>query len=253
MRKAGKKLKITLAVILSVIVLTAVGCGIYLQDYYRADPSAIEVISREYDTVTVTDTVGRQIVFAPENPVAGLIFYPGGKVQYESYAPLCLALAEENILCVLVHMPGNLAVLDINAADGIPEKYPEISDWYIAGHSLGGSMAASYAAKHTEEYKGIILLAAYSTADLTESNLKVLSVYGTEDKVLKHDSYLKNLSNLPEDFTEYVVEGGCHAYFGNYGMQNGDGSPGITREEQQAQTIEVIINWINRSPVSNNI
>ena len=58
------------------------------------------------------------------------------------YAPLLHDLAEDGILCVLVKMPCNLAVLDMNAADGIPECFPEVTDWYIGGHSLGGAMAA---------------------------------------------------------------------------------------------------------------
>ena len=36
----------------------------------------------------------------------------------------------------------NLAVLDMNAADSIPERFSEVTDWYIGGHSLGGAMAA---------------------------------------------------------------------------------------------------------------
>ena len=52
-------------------------------------------------------------------------------------------LAKNNFVCILVHMPGNLAVLDQNAADGIIEKYkeiyPSIQEWYMGGHSLGGA------------------------------------------------------------------------------------------------------------------
>ncbi|MBQ3182303.1 MAG: alpha/beta hydrolase, partial [Clostridia bacterium] len=36
----------------------------------------------------------------------------------------------------------------------------------IGGHSLGGAMAASYLAETEEKYDGLILLAAYTTADL---------------------------------------------------------------------------------------
>ena len=31
--------------------------------------------------------------------------------------------------------------------------------------------------KHTEDFEGLVLLAAYSTEDLSDSGLKVLSVY----------------------------------------------------------------------------
>ena len=36
-------------------------------------------------------------------------------------------------------LQGSEAVLDVNAAAGIPEAFPEVSRWYIGGHSLGGS------------------------------------------------------------------------------------------------------------------
>ena len=150
-------------------------------------------------------------------------------------------LAREGVLCVLVEMPFNLAVFDINAADGIQEQYPEIEDWYIGGHSLGGSMAASYLADHTDEYEGLILLGSYSTADLSDTDLDVLSIFGSEDKVLNREKYDENKSNLPDDFCEVVIEGGCHAYFGMYGAQDGDGTPTISNHEQIRLTVESII------------
>lgn len=244
MKKKSSKKIVILTAILAVVLVLAIGGYVYVQDYYRADPAALEVLSQEDHasfTLLVTD---QQIVFAPDDPIAGLIFYPGGKVQYESYAPLMESLAEHGVLCVLVHMPWNLAVLDVNAADGIREQYPVTSDWYLAGHSLGGAMAASYAAKHQSDYRGLILLAAYSTADLIDSDLKVLSVYGTEDGVMNRESYDKYASNLPEGSTETVIQGGCHAYFGSYGPQDGDGDPLISREEQIKQTADAILSLI---------
>jgi pimeloyl-ACP methyl ester carboxylesterase len=164
-----------------------------------------------------------RMVFAPENPVAGLIFYPGGKVEFTAYAPLMAKLAEQNILCVLLKMPLNLAVLDMDAAAEIPEGFPEVETWYLAGHSLGGSMAASFADKHADGYDGLILLASYSTADLTENGLRVCSLYGDRDGVLNMEKYAQYRSNLPEGTLELVLEGGNHAGFGSYGPQEGDG------------------------------
>ena len=189
---------------------------------------------------------GDVIWFVPEEPTAGLIFYPGGKVEHTAYAPLLHACAENGILCALVRMPGNLAVLDANAADGLQEAYPEIITWYIAGHSLGGAMAATYAAAHPEDFDGLILLAAYSTKDLTGTALRVLSVYGSADSVMNRESYEKNRANFPTDTTEVVLDGGCHAQFGSYGPQNGDGIPTISGEEQVRQTTEAITAFIGR-------
>ena len=219
--------------------ITVGACAIYLGDYYRADHEAIGAFLPQ-GTVWREEPDGT-IVFEPEGATKGLIFYPGGKVEYTAYVPLMQACAEKGILCVLVEMPFNLAVFDINAADGIQKEYPEIEDWYIGGHSLGGSMAASYLKKHTDEFEGLILLGSYSTADLSDTGLEVLSIYGSEDQVLNREKYNDNMGNLPKDFKEIVIEGGCHAYFGMYGAQDGDGTPTIANEEQIRLTVENIV------------
>lgn len=164
-----------------------------------------------------------------------------------AYEPLLKALASEGMLCVLVEMPFRLAVFDMNAAEGIPEQFPEVANWYIGGHSLGGSMAASYLAKHATDYKGLILFGSYSTADLSETGLSVLSVYGSEDKVLNKENYEADKENLPADFTEIVIKGGCHAYFGMYGAQEGDGTPSISNEEQIEATVDAVMAFLGKS------
>lgn len=161
-------------------------------------------------------------------------------MEHTAYIPLMQACSEQGILCVLVEMPFRLAVLDVNAADGIQEQYPQIESWYIGGHSLGGSMAASYLSEHADSFEGLVLLGAYSTADLSAGDLEVLSVYGSEDGVMNREKYVQNKTNLPADFMENVVEGGCHAYFGMYGAQDGDGIPTITNEEQICLTADAI-------------
>jgi len=235
----GKRF-VAAALVVLVLAIIAGACVIYVRDYYRADLEAVEAFA-PMDSLSVEQLDDGTLVFKPENATKGFIFYPGGKVEYTAYQPLLAACAQQGVLCVLVEMPFNLAVLDINAADGIQEQYPEMETWYIGGHSLGGSMAASYVAEHRDEYDGLILLGSYSTADLSESGLTVLSVYGSEDTVMNRGKYEENKSNLPADFIEVVIEGGCHAYFGMYGAQEGDGQPGISNEEQIAITAEQII------------
>lgn len=229
---------ITTSFVLALVIIIG-ACTIYIGDYYRADNEAIGAFLPQ--GITWKEETDGKIVFEPKGATKGLIFYPGGKVEYTAYIPLMQACAEEGILCVLVEMPFNLAVLDVNAADGIQKEYPEIEDWYIGGHSLGGSMAASYLADNAEDYEGLILLGSYSTADLSATDLAVLSVFGSEDKVMNREKYNENKSNLPGDFTETVIDGGCHAYFGMYGAQDGDGTPTITNEEQIRLTVENIV------------
>ena len=238
------KKKIALSIIVVLILSLVGGTVYYINDYYRAEDVAVSLISTPNTSVTVTEENG-VFTFAPQNATKGVIFYPGGKVEAESYAPLMHSLAEKGVFTVLVTMPGNLAVLDMNAADGICEQYPEIENWYMAGHSLGGSMAASYIAKNPEDFDGIILLASYSTADLSNSDLKVLSIYGSNDGVLNMEKYSEYKPNLPSDFEEFIIDGGCHAYFGAYGEQEGDGKAKITREEQIEITVNEILKFIN--------
>ena len=238
------KKKITFVIIIGLILSLVGGTVYYINDYYRAEDMAVSLISTPNTSVEVTEENG-VYTFAPQNATKGVIFYPGGKVEAESYAPLMHSLAEKGVLSILVTMPGNLAVLDMNAADGIIEKHPEIENWYMAGHSLGGSMAASYIAENSQEFDGIILLASYSTADLSVSDLEVLSIYGNNDSVLNMEKYSEYKTNLPEDFKEIIIDGGCHAYFGAYGEQEGDGEAEITREEQIEITINEILEFVN--------
>ena len=64
-----------------------------------------------------------------------------------------------------------------------------------------------------------------------------------DDGVRNREAYGKHRANLSEGFTETVPDGGCHAYFGAYGMQKGDGTPTLSRDEQIRQTAAQIANF----------
>ncbi len=234
-------------IVFGIIIALLLCVAVYVHNYYHASDEALEAINSAADNVTVTIKEKKQITFMPQDSTTGIIFYPGGKVEYKAYAPLMKKLSDQGICCVLVHMPGNLAVFDSSAADDIYKQYPSIKHWYIAGHSLGGAMAASYASEHADQLDGLILLASYSTKDLSNLDLKVLSIYGSEDHVLSMDKYNENRSNLPSNLEEYIIEGGCHSYFGSYGMQKNDGSPTISNTEQISATVDYILQFINQT------
>ncbi len=233
-----KKLWIVLGSIFVVNLIIFIALMIYVNIYYSADAYAKEEL-KSNEIVEVYKEKS-YFVFEPKTYDTGIIFYPGGKVDAVAYAPLLKSLASEGILCVLCEMPFRLAVLNSNAADGIQSKF-DVDHWYLAGHSLGGSMAASYIAKHSKDYEGLILLAAYSTEDLSKTDLKVLSIYGEFDGVLNRKKYEESLSKLPATYNEYVIRGGCHAFFGSYGAQSGDGTPTITNEQQIKETVSFIL------------
>ena len=234
-RRSHPKLRAALAVVFAVFLICAAAFAVYVNTYYHGEPAAVQAMASD-GAISVYELKDGVTVFAPEEPSAGFIFYPGGKVEHTAYAPLLRACAERGVLCVLIHMPFNLAVFHINGANGIPEQFPDIDHWYLGGHSLGGAMAASYAADHAGEMDGLVLLAAYSTRNLNETGLTVLSVYGSEDGVLNMEKYEQYRSNLPTSASEVVIDGGCHAGFGRYGAQAGDGTPTISSDEQIDRT-----------------
>lgn len=213
-----------------------------LQEFFSDYNDKVDFVTSD------TYTVLKQKNDDPLNTVErGLIFYPGGLVEYESYFPLLLHCAENGITCYIVEMPLNLAFMNKKAGEKIVALHPEIKHWYMAGHSLGGAFAAEFISKHTASFDGLILLAAYSTNDLSASGLRVLSIYGSNDKVLQMDKYQDNKKNLPpvgKGLTEIIIDGGNHAGFASYGPQKGDGEADISAEEQQSKTAEEICSWI---------
>ena len=233
-------------IVLPLVVAAGLAAFIYVHNYYHASDRAMEAVTDPQWGATGEAANGDWLAFgqAEEDTAAGIIFYPGGKVQFEAYAPLMGEMSQEGLFCVLVHMPGNLAVLNKDAAAKVITAYPEIDHWYIGGHSLGGVMAASYAAEHPEDFEGVFFLGAYTTEDLSGTELKGLSVTATEDRILNMEKYEENRHNLPADTTEETIAGGNHSQFGSYGLQKGDGTAAIPEEEQERIVAEAVGSWI---------
>lgn len=208
------------------------------------EPDATALAALESDEAVQVEQVadGYAFVGPDEDPdnTYGLVFYPGAKVDERAYAPLLHQLAAKGWVCVDVSMPLDLAILDEDAATQAMAEFPQVEHWYVAGHSLGGAMAADFAADHADELDGLVLLAAYSTKDLSDSGLEVLSAYGTRDGVLNREKYHEDRQNLPRDAHELVILGGNHAQFGSYGTQLGDGEATIGAYWQVEETVRFI-------------
>ena len=228
-----KKWKNAVGILLAVLILLAGGFFWYVSDYYRAEDVALEVLASG-DHLEVRDDL---TILSPSYPTdTAISFYPGAKVEAAAYLPLLDQLRQTGLTCILVEMPFHLAIFDVNAAEGVMAQFPDIPHWYIAGHSMGGAMASQFALEHPDEVDGLLLLGAYLYGDYPPAD--TLTIYGSlnqsvEDKI---------------DYTENVVEieGGNHAQFGNYGPQKGDLPTAISAEEQQAQTVEAISDFIAR-------
>lgn len=219
----------------------------YTADYYRADAEAEAALAS--DAAVQVSRTGYGWLFDGPSDDSALIFYPGAKVEETAYAPLLHGIAAEGMDVCLVKMPFHLALFGLNKATDVMERYA-YANWYIGGHSLGGAMAAEYAASHGDRLDGVILLAAYPTKAL-DNSLVEISIYGSEDTVLNMKKVVSGRSYAPANYAEFEIEGGNHAQFGSYGIQKGDGTAAITEDEQQRRTTELIIGEISKAvPVS---
>lgn len=180
------------------------------------------------------------IVFAPAHPHAGIVFYPGARVEPEAYAPLMQDLAERGFLAVTIKPPLDFALLNADAAETARAEHPELDTWILAGHSLGGVAAAQCLAEHPKAYAGLALLASYPATDISNYPGSVLSIYGTKDEVLNRTRLEEARPLLPDDAQEKRIEGGNHACFGAYGPQDGDGEAAISCEAQREAAAEAI-------------
>ena len=239
MRKNQRKKGIAFLGVLAVLLVA--GCIWYVQDYYRSD-GTVQQYFHESGQVKIDEIEHGLFLDGPGNDNA-FIFYPGAKVEYTAYVPLLYQIAENGTDVFLIKMPCNLAFLGKDRAEDIIKKYG-YDNWYLGGHSLGGAMAASYVAKNAEEYEGLVLLGSYSTADIANTDLTVISMFGTKDNVLNMPKYKQNKKNLPKQFVEKKIEGGCHSYFGSYGKQSGDGEADITEEEQIKITADTVAEYL---------
>ncbi len=165
----------------------------------------------------------------------GILFYPGGAVAPEAYNKMLAQIVLQGYETVTMRMPLDLAVLDANKGLKYLEKFPKIKRWVIMGHSLGGSMASDVVEANKDKFKGLIFLAAYPNKSLKNTTIPLLSLYGSNDKVLDLTK-AKDTEKQPANAILKEIAGGNHAQFGSYGKQNGDGDATISESEQHRIT-----------------
>lgn len=232
--------KKSIIVFILIIVLGISAYGIYyVNDYYHADDTANQYLNGT-GNVTVTKQDEGLLLDGPGNDTA-LIFYPGAKIEYTSYLPMLTHLSERGVDCYLVEMPFNLAFLGKDLAGDII-KDSNYEHYYLSGHSLGGAMASEYV-NSSGNVSGLILFGAYSTKEIDKP---VLSIYGSNDKILNLEKYNESRHLIDRNLTEIIIDGGNHGQVGNYGNQQKDGRATITHDEQQKKSIDAMVDFINR-------
>ena len=231
-------------IITGIIVIGIVSLFIWANDSYKPQALAKEALISDN---TVEVKIDKFISFTPKNieVTKGFIFYPGAKVDPESYAPLCRKIAEQGYEVVIVKMPMNLAIFSYNRGEKVIDEYSNIKKWVVGGHSLGGTMAAKFASENSA-VDGVVLLSSYPIGDeLKSMGKEVLSIWGSKDGIVNFEKLIKSKEKLPEDTTYVEIEGANHSQFGDYGEQRGDDTPIINREEQMDIAAKDIIKFMS--------
>jgi dienelactone hydrolase len=241
-----RRYKVLLGILLVIAVVFA-GFVIWAETPPAPMPEAYDALKSDS---SVTVSLGNWLVFTPvaSNLSTGFIIYPGGRVDYRSYAPAAHAIAAEGYLVVIPLMPLNLAVFGVGTANDVVGHYPNISSWAIGGHSLGGTMAAQFAFENPSKIEGLVLWAAYpaSGTDLSKSSLLVTTIHGSNDGLVSTAQIDGSLKLLPPSTVRVEIAGGNHAQFGWYGDQAGDNAATITREEQQNLTVTATVQLLEK-------
>ncbi len=230
------KKKILIPLIIVLIVLTATtSFFIYTSIYYKADEEALEILELRDDIV-----FDKYVTYIPssEESNIGFIFYPGAKVEEEAYLPLLNMISNEGINVFLIEMPFKLAVFGSNRANYVIENYNHIDSWYIGGHSMGGAFASSFASKNQDKIDGLVLLGAYLYGNYPVEHS--ITINGSNDLIV---------SELKYDTNVFIIEGGNHANFGNYGIQKGDGQASIDKNLQQEQSTNKISAFVKKNDI----
>lgn len=240
--------RIVAAVSTVVLFTLVVGFVLWASDAAPASEAALQAMNSD-SQIYVSSENGWVIFFPAENPQpeTGFIFYPGARVNYRAYAPVLKLIAARGYFVVVLPAPLNFALFDVNAAARVQAAYPEIKNWFIGGHSVGGVAASSFVAGR-EGISGLVLWASGPANEaLIRQGTPVLLVYGTKDKLFSPAMVEDARDSLPAEAVIVPIEGGNHSQFGSYGFQTGDGQADITSEKQWAQVANATVDFFTEA------
>jgi hypothetical protein len=210
---------------------------------FLAEPVALDAL-RGSDQVTVTDGRTATVYSPAGEPRSGLVLVPGARVDPRAYAVLASRIAAEGHEVVVVKCPFDLELLCPDAPAGfVTEDMP----WVVGGHSLGGVVAAAYAGRDSE-VDGLVLWASYPLQDISDREaLVVASVSAGNDGFSTPAKVDERMPLLPADTERVEIAGAIHSFFGDYGIQPGDGVASVSREEAQDQIVAATLALLDRA------
>jgi hypothetical protein len=222
-----------------VIVLALVAFGVWANMVMQGDREAALTVWND-PAVSVTST-DHSIVMTPSSGAtgAGLVFIPGAKVDPYAYMYKLSRIVEAGVTVVITKPTLNLAFFDLRGLSTFEDDAPAVESWAVGGHSLGGVKACMLA--DDPSVSAVVLFGSYCATDLSDTDLAVISISGSEDGLSTPTKIQDAAANLPSDATFIEIDGANHASFGDYGVQPGDGTATISSEQVRDRITEALV------------
>lgn len=223
----------------------------WLANSVRTQGVADELLRDGGSVRVVEDAIGLR--FLPDRPVgSALIFICGAGIHPHAYAPLLRPVADAGYTVFVLGLPYRFAPLGrhktqvVEAVRALMADSEEVSSWVVAGHSLGGALAARVALSAPSQRAAYVLIGTTHPRDddLSGFDASFTKVFATNDGVAPVDRVLANRALLPRDTRWVRVNGGNHSQFGHYGRQLFDGRATISRAAQQAATRAALLDGL---------
>lgn len=231
------------------ILWLIMGIAFFIYIYYAFSAKGFEnsLLKSNSDVeVTSTDDL---ISFTPSSTSKGTIFfYPGALVDPFAYTPMCRQLSDNGYKTIIVRMPWRMATKGYNLIKEL-NLLVDNENCTLIGHSQGGKMAGQFVYENPEAIENLILLGTTHPRDIdiSDFDINVLKIYGSNDGVASPQKVEKNKPKLPSNTVYYKVKGGNHSQFGYYGHQVGDNTAEITKKEQMDLTLLKILEFLESS------
>jgi hypothetical protein len=228
---------------------------LWLANSYRTRGVANDVLQSSPTVSVVDGKTMLQFMPTSSDSKAGLIFICGSGVSAHAYAPMLRPIAEAGFAVFVVKLPFRFAPLEsqkqtaVDRAIGVIGSHPEISQWVISGHSLGGALACRVAQSDPKAFSAMVLVGTTHPKlnDLSSLTMQVTKVFASNDGVAPIEKVLSNKRLLPKDTQWVEIKGGNHSQFGHYGHQLFDGKATISREIQQTATRSALLDALTKA------
>lgn len=241
-----------LRVALLVVLVGLLGYGVGVLQPFVLRPALVvgqDAVVADSGPVTtrLAEADGRVLVVEPVDarPRVAFVLYPGALVRPQAYEWIGHALASHGVITLIPEFGADLAFTNANRAEVVAETLAPGLPLVVGGHSLGGAMAAQFAADHVDGVAGLVLLGAYPPdgVDLSDAAFGAVTLLAEHDQVLDAAAQASAVDRLPPAHSEVVVTGAVHSFFGRYGPQAGDGVPTVDRATAERHIVATLLRF----------